>query len=258
MWLIYNLADYVLDVETEDLHKWRMRLSLSLSQQEESFMSVVPLTFEGASRSVVQRQDDFDVEGQAVLIGQIEVAQMQEGQASNVSYDLRIGKKYRDHRKKDPKEIPTDGVITLNPGSAIIIETEEYVHLPRRLFGIIAPKVSLLENGLSTTFSKVDPGYNGHLLITLFNLGQTVRKLKRGSTFCSFTLFSVADGARLYEKGPKQISARLASQPRASLREFLDTYHVGVMVALILATLLLLFEHLATFLWQIFHHASAT
>jgi deoxycytidine triphosphate deaminase len=220
-------------------------------------MSVVPLILEGGSPSVVERQDDFDVDGLAVLIGQLDAAQLKEGRASNVSYDLRIGRKYRDHRESDPKEIPPGGIVTLNPGSAIIIETEEYVHLPRRLFGIIAPKVSLLENGLSTTFSKVDPGYNGHLLITLFNLGQKVRQLKRGSTFCAFTLLTVADGARLYEKGPQQISARPASQPRASLRELLDTYHVGVMVALIVATLLLLLEHLGTFLWSVFHHANA-
>ena len=132
---------------------------------------------------------------------ELDVAQLHEERASNVSYDLRIGKKYRDHREAEPREISEHGVITLYPGSALIIQTEEYVHLPRRLFGTIAPKVKLLENGLSTTFSKVDPGYYGHLLITLFNL-ETVRTLRRGDKFCALTLFKVAPGARLYEKGP--------------------------------------------------------
>jgi dCTP deaminase len=202
-------------------------------------MSVIPLTIEGIARTVVQQQEDFDLEGDALLIVDMDVAQLNEQRASNVSYDLRIGRKDRDHREQDPKEIPEGGIMTLYPGSALIIQTEEYVHLPRRLFGIIAPKVKLLENGLSTTFSKVDPGYNGHLLITLFNLGQTVRELRQGSCFCALTLFRVAAGARLYGKGPQQITARLAKQPRRSIRELLEVHHVTVTIGLIAATLLL-------------------
>jgi dCTP deaminase len=199
-------------------------------------MSVIPLTTNGAERTVVQTQQDFDIEGDAVLIMELDASQLHEERASNVSYDLRIGKKYRDHREAEPREIPENGVITLYPGSALIIQTEEYIHLPRRLFGTIAPKVKLLENGLSTTFSKVDPGYYGHLLITLFNLGQTVRKLRRGDKFCALTLFKVAAGARLYEKGPQQLAARLG---RRSLRELVEVYHVWVTMALVAATLLL-------------------
>jgi|HubBroStandDraft_1064217.scaffolds.fasta_scaffold26868_5 dCTP deaminase len=202
-------------------------------------MSVVPLTSEGAARTVVQKQEDFNLEGNAVLIAGIDAAQLNEARSSNVSYDLRIGKKCRDHRKDDPNEIPEGGSIKLRPGSALIIQTEEFVHLPRSLFGIIAPKVKLLENGLSTTFSKVDPGYNGHLLITLFNLGQTVRVLKRGDPFCALTLFEVSEGARVYGKGPQQITARIAKQPWRSLSEWLLPHHVTVTLVLTFVTLLL-------------------
>lgn len=213
-------------------------------------MSVIPLTTDGADRTVVQSQQDFEIEGEAVLIMELDVAQLNEERASNVSYDLRVGKKYRDHRKGEPTEIPQDGVITLYPGSALIIETEEYIHLPRRLFGIIAPKVKLLENGLSTTFSKVDPGYYGHLLITLFNLGQTVRELRRGSKFCALTLFKVGAGARLYEKGPQQLPARLG---RRKFRELIEVHHVTVTIGLIVATLLLTFATLYD-VWSRTHH----
>jgi dCTP deaminase len=199
-------------------------------------MSVVPLTIEGDNKTVVQRQQDFDVEGEAALIMDLDVAQLEEERASNVSYDLRVGKRYRDHREGEPREIPEGGLITLYPGSAIIIETEENIHLPRHLFGIIAPKVKLLENGLSTTFSKVDPGYYGHLLITLFNLGQTVRQVRRGSKFCALALIKVAPGARLYEKGPQQLPARIG---RRSLRELLEAHHVTFTIILTGATLLL-------------------
>jgi deoxycytidine triphosphate deaminase len=202
-------------------------------------MSVIPLTTDGVGRSVVQTQDDFKIDGDAVLISDLDIAQLKEARASNVSYDLRVGKKYRDHREDDPKEIPVGGVVTLNPGSALIIQTEEYVHFPRSRFGMIAPKVRLLENGLSTTFSKVDPGYSGHLLITLFNLGQRVRTLHRGSPFCALTVVDVADGARLYEKGPQEITARLADQPRRTLRELMEPHLATVTLGLLVATFLL-------------------
>ena len=156
-------------------------------------MSVIPLIIEGSAATVVEKQTDFDLEGTAVLIRNLDQAQLTDTDTSNVSYDFRIGDKYRSHLEKEPREIRDESTITLHPGSALIIETAEYVHLPRRTFGIIAPKVSLLQRGLSTTFSKVDPGYHGHLLITLFNLGQTTCELKKGEGFCAFSVIEVGE-----------------------------------------------------------------
>lgn len=102
--------------------------------------------------------------------------------------------------------------------------------------------------GLSSTYSKVDPGYNGHLLITLFNLGKTTVTLHREERFCALTLFDVAPGARLYEKGTKQIAAQSVKQPRRSFREWVDVHHTVVTIVLIFATFFLALEHLITFL----------
>lgn len=54
-------------------------------------------------------------------------------QSSNVSYnyDLRIGKEYKDHRDDGKHALPEDGEIVIPPGTAMIIETEEFLHLPR-------------------------------------------------------------------------------------------------------------------------------
>jgi deoxycytidine triphosphate deaminase len=210
-------------------------------------MSVIPLTTEGDDRTIVQNQADFRLEGDALLIIGLDPTQLQRG-TSNVSYDLRIGAQCRDHRGNTVKTIPEGGVLTLRSGAAVIIQTEESIHLPRRLFGIIAPKVSLLELGLSSTFSKVDPGYNGHLLITLFNLGKSTVTLHRREVFCSLTLIAVAPGAYLYEKGPKQITAQSVKQPRRSFRDWVEVNHTVVTIVLIFATLALGIEHLAVFL----------
>jgi len=207
-------------------------------------MSVIPLTTEGPERTVVQSQSEFDIEGRALLIQRLDVGQLDEPGESNVSYDLRIGKQCRDHREQIVNEIGEKGTVTLRPGSAIIIQTEESVHLPRSMFGSIAPRVSLLELGLSSTYSKVDPGYRGHLLITLFNLGKATVTLPRCERFCAITIHSVGARARLYEKGEKQITAKPVKQPRRSPREYLEEYHIFVTIALVIATMMLA---LATF-----------
>jgi len=200
-------------------------------------MSVIPLTTTGPDPTVMQDPSKFDPQGTTILILELEEAQLADERASNVCYDLRVGSKYRDHRDRNVREIPNDGVVTLRPGSALIIQTEEYLHLPSQLYGTIASKVSLLELGLSSTFSKVDPGYPGHLLITLFNLGQTTVRLRRGERFCALTLYRVAPGARIYKKGPKEITATPAKQPRRGLRAWLES---RVEAHLILATMALM------------------
>lgn len=214
-------------------------------------MSVIPLVTDGPNRTVVQTQQQFNVEANAVLIGNLELVQLNDEKTSNVSYDFRIGSQCRSLRETEPKELGAGDTITLNPGSAVIIQTEEFVHLPRSMFGIIAPKVSLLQQGLSTTFSKVDPGYNGRLLITLFNLGQIPRMLSKGQKFCAFTLITVQAGARLYDRGGKQLQAKVAQGLSDRIRETLEANHVAVTVmlitveiVLIIATALLALTHL--------------
>ena len=211
-------------------------------------MSVIPLVLDEPIPTVVQTQQAFKVEGNAVLIVHLDPEQLTNKNASNVSYDFRIGNKYRSHRENTPRQIPDGGTITLRPGSALIIETEEFVHLPQGMFGIIAPRVSLLQLGLSTTFSKVDPGYRGHLLITLFNLGQTTQILKKGQSFCAFSLFDVRAGAWLYNQGPKELHARIGQRMRDRVRESLEANHVLVTILLIVVTFLLVVVHIIDFL----------
>ncbi len=206
-------------------------------------MSVIPLTTEGANRSVVTNQDDFNVDHRAVLMQGADLDQLTEVGASNVSYDLRIGQRYRDHKERAVKQLSGSSEVELRPGAAIIIETAESLHLPRMMYGSIAPKVSLLQKGLSTTYSKIDPGYHGHLLITLFNLGKTTVPLKQGDRFCALTLFEVGEGARLYDKESKQIDAEPA---RRGLRDRLEANQIYITLFVAIGTVLALFQPLIT------------
>ena len=118
-------------------------------------MSVVPLITEGQYRSVVQRQEDFSLDGNAILITGMDESSINDGNSSNVSYDLRIGKQYRNHRKKDPSDISNGGTIELKPGSALIIQTEEFVHFPRGLLGSLRQKSDSSRRGYQLRFRKL-------------------------------------------------------------------------------------------------------
>lgn len=217
-------------------------------------MSVIPLIVRGPDRTVVENQEHFDIEGHAALILSMDQSQLAENdENSNVTYDLRIGRQCRNHVGGNVNDILDSDVVTLPSGSAFIIQTEEYLHLPRRMYGTIAPRVSLLQRGLSTTFSKVDPGYPGHLLITLFNLGKTTVTLKRRERFCALTLYEVGPGARLYRKGPQQITSQRAKQPRRSFHEWLTYHQVSLALVGILVSLLVIIEQVVIYVWPARH-----
>jgi deoxycytidine triphosphate deaminase len=169
-------------------------------------MSVVPLKL---GESVVDTEDAFQAasgfEGNALLIFNLDKPQLS-STSSNVSYDLRVGNEYRGHRDAEKTELTEGGELVLRPGNAVLIQSEEVVFLPRKLFGYVVPKVSLLQQGVTNTLSKIDPGYNGPLIVTLFNLGKVDLHLKRRDHFCSIVLHTVADGAALYNKPGKRIT----------------------------------------------------
>jgi len=169
-------------------------------------MSVVPLRL---GVSVVDNEDGFQAaggfEGNAALIFNLDAPQLS-GKSSNVSYDLRVGSEYKGHRDAEKTELPEDGELVLHPGNAVLIQSEEVVFLPRNLFGYVVPKVSLLQQGITNTLSKVDPGYNGPLIVTLFNLSKADFHLKRRDHFCSIVLHTVGEGALLYNKPGKRIT----------------------------------------------------
>jgi dCTP deaminase len=170
-------------------------------------MAIIALTANQPGASVVTSNDDFSRDGSAILLQNSDPKQLadQENDDCNTSYDLRVGETYRDHRNRYGQHLGPDGVISLLPGNAVIIETEESVKFPKTRFGQILPRVSLLQQGIANTPSKIDPGYEGVLLISVFNHGKQTVPLHRGERFCSLHVFDVAGPVRPYDKPGKRI-----------------------------------------------------
>lgn len=170
-------------------------------------MSVIPFVMDGPNPTVVDKEDQFDYQGNAMLILKLDKSQLQ-GDQPNASYDLRIGGAYKDHHEQERWTLLPGGEFTLLPGGAVLVETEEQVWLPHAMFGYIVPKVSLLQDGVSNTLSKVDPGYHDHLVVTLFNLGKKQISLKQGQPFCALVVHQVAPGVKRFTGSGKKIEGR--------------------------------------------------
>lgn len=169
-------------------------------------VSVIPLV---PGENIVETNQAFDdhggMDGTAILIQGFDRQQLHDPRESNITYDLRIGQEYRDHRDQGKRDLTDDHYISLLPGAAVIVETEETIRLPKHVFGHIVPRVSWLQQGISNTSSKIDPGYHGKLLITLFNLGKRPVKLYRRTSICSVYFLQIGSGAIPYDKPAKTI-----------------------------------------------------
>jgi dCTP deaminase len=223
-------------------------------------MAVVPLV---PGKSVARTEEEFESRGSrrgsTRLIRNSDDTQLLPD-FPNLSYDLRVGSVYKDHRDGLRRELPEGGNIILLPGGAVVIETEESLHMPAGLFGYIVPRVKWLQQGVSNTLSKVDSGYNGKLLVTLFNLGKNTVPIDRKERFCSLVVHEVGEGVHLYEGNPKTIAGAGATEPIWTrirtrvrvqwqpIRDALDANRVFVELILIVVTgLLALVEFLRFF-----------
>jgi len=203
-------------------------------------MSVLPLV---VGQTIAMTEAEFDKaggrQGQTLLIRNFDNTQLS-ANAPNLSYELRVGPEYKDHRDGSKWPVTDKEPITLLPGAAVIIETEESLHMPKGMFGYIVPKVSWLQKGISNTLSKVDAGYNGPLLVTIFNLGKNKEDLHLREPFCALVVHDVAAGAQLYEKGPKRlVGPNRKRKLWQKIRNWLEANPATVHIILIIATFLL-------------------
>jgi hypothetical protein len=122
-------------------------------------MSVIPLV---RQNTIVETEAAFTQaggdNGNAIWIKNLDPLQLNAA-GSNVSYDLRVGSEYRDHREPGRKDLPAGSDIPLLPGAAVIIETEESVRLPRSMFGyIVQYSIAMpLRNRTSSTTRELSP-----------------------------------------------------------------------------------------------------
>lgn len=215
-------------------------------------MSVIPLAIEDPSPTVVRREEDFDLNGDAMLILSLDENQLR-GDQCNASYDLRVGRAYKDHRERERYTLREGEGLTVLPGGALLIETEEEIWLPKGMFAYIVPKVGLLQDGLSNTVSKVDPGYHDHLVVTVFNLGKKEIPLKQGQRFCALVAHHVGDRIKPYTGPGKAIEGRVGGSWLLKQWDRIEARPALLGVISLVLSLLVVFGELAVHAWMYTH-----
>jgi dCTP deaminase len=139
------------------------------------------------------------------------------------SYDLRVGNSIISITNGGQKSL-SEGKFIINPGELILVETLEKVAFPDFLQGRICSKVTLLQKGLSSIATKIDPGYGlprgWPLLLVFHHYGHEVIKLDPGQPVCSVEIELLESPAEkpYTPKGPMKVSYSRSEDPLAKLK----------------------------------------
>jgi dCTP deaminase len=138
---------------------------------------------------------------ESVRTGKLTISNFENDCVQPASYDLRIGEMiYAPAQPDKPYNMAANGgAYRLPPYGAAVLTTFEDLRLPVNMLGRIGLKSGFARKGLlASTGPQIDPGFEGKLFISLFNLtaGAHVLKFKESFLTIEFhTLESTPDHA---------------------------------------------------------------
>lgn len=101
--------------------------------------------------------------------------------ASGASYDLRLGREVFVTPGKEPRQLQKGQTLNIEPGQFAVLTTEEYLEVPKDLLGFITVRFRHKSKGLvNISGFHVDPGFEGHLVFSVYNTGPATVTLRRG------------------------------------------------------------------------------
>lgn len=115
---------------------------------------------------------------------------------SKVALDLSVGKAWYDARRETFVSIPTEG-LKIPARSAVVIETAQKITVPFNMFGIVTGKGHYIFQSVIVSPGKIDPGFNDHLRIGVYNASDSSLLLRTSDLFCSCCFFSLESWAEL-------------------------------------------------------------
>lgn len=111
--------------------------------------------------------------------------------AESVKYDFRLSQrilKAKFGRPMRADEVPDKQDLVVEPGEVVFVLSEERLSLPRDVIAQLSPKRKLSHAGILTLGGfMIDPGYEGYLLVGLFNLSATPFPLIPGKKLVAAT-----------------------------------------------------------------------
>lgn len=83
----------------------------------------------------------------------------------------------------------------LSPGESVLIFTNEYMEFKENYFGLVLPKVSGEENGVTVSTTYVDPQWKGFLQLVVTNLSERSHLLQENSEIANLVIYQMSGPA---------------------------------------------------------------
>jgi dCTP deaminase len=118
------------------------------------------------------------------------------------SLDLTVGRILLPvEEDSDDEKVHEEPSFSLAQGETVVIETHEFLSVPRTVAGIGFPPATVSRDGLlMTNPGHVDPGYSGRLKFTVINLGKKPIELAGGKPICTLLFFSIEAPDHAYDQ----------------------------------------------------------
>ncbi|MGJ5206653.1 dCTP deaminase [Bradyrhizobium sp. HKCCYLR20261] len=108
------------------------------------------------------------------------------------SLDLTIGRILLPIDDTSDEAVHAETSLSLDQGETAVVETHEYLSMPRTLAAIGFPPANVSRAGLlMTNPGHIDPGFSGRLKFTVINLGKKPIQLVSGHPICTLLFFAI-------------------------------------------------------------------
>src|SRR5215204_6591179 len=142
-----------------------------------------------------------------VHTGELEISDFDDESVQPARYDLRIGEMiYAPTQPEKPINIASNGgAYRLPPYGAAVLTTFENLKLPIDLLGRIGLKSGFARRGIiASTGPQIDPGFQGKLFISVFNLTAGAHVLRFRDSFLTIEFHRLEDTPTHPYSGPYQ------------------------------------------------------
>jgi dCTP deaminase len=117
------------------------------------------------------------------------------------SLDLTVGRILLPVEGEDDARVHEEPSLSLGQGETVVVETHEYLRMPRTVAAIGFPPATISRDGLlMTNPGHIDPGFEGRLKFTVINLGKKPIELASGKPICTLLFFAVPAPDHAYDQ----------------------------------------------------------
>src|SRR5260370_18870101 len=137
--------------------------------------------------------------------GTLRLAPFEGNSLQPASYDLRVGDSAFASTTKQKIDLKQRGVVVIEPGEFIVVETLETVGLDRQTAGQLGLRSEYARKGLlMLSGPHIDPGFRGVLVVRLLNLSPHTAASPHNSPFLTAQFFRLAEPTAKPYEGPRQ------------------------------------------------------